>query len=346
MSARGLSQFLWALLAPLPFAFQKNRKSIAVLDFRRTRRDRHGQQPRERRRLLLLILLLGVVVILIDWARQPGTWDWFDRLAAPSAKESGGGIDSRLDSVAPRDSAADSFVMPKEHRAEKAEKNAGESRYFPGVKPEWFESIRDDTISSQGEQACTLPLSDILQKTDLEKLRKASLGRVAYAQLFRQPREYRGRLVTVSGAVHAVYRVELFENKYGIKQYYQVWLAPFDNRFNPIVIYCLDLPKGFPTGANLSEEAEVTGFFLKRWAYQATDAIRTAPTLLAKTLEWQKRPVMKQESPAGAASLFLIVAAAVVLATLAAWLIYLRTKPTRLVVPDQPPDFGNIKDLP
>jgi hypothetical protein len=312
-----------------------------VLDFRRNRTDRFGQQRRQGRRLLVtIILLLGLVIVAIDRARQPGAWAWFDSLSAPSAEESGPAIDNRLDAVAPRDSAPDSFVIPKEQRAEKA---ADQDKYFPGVKPEWFATIHDDTISSRGEQACTFALLDILQRSDLEKLRKASLGRIAYAQLFRQPNEYRGRLVTVSGRVHAVHRIELFKNEYGIKEYYQVWLAPFENRTSPIVVYCLGLPKGFPTGKKVAEEAEVTGFFLKRWAYQATDAVRTAPELLAKTLEWRKRPLMRQESPGGIGSLLLIVAAAIVVAAATAWLIYIRTRSPRLVSPDRPPGLENIR---
>jgi hypothetical protein len=312
-----------------------------MLDFRRKSRGRLGQQQRHGRRLLLVtILLSGLLIVVIDKARQPGAWNWFERLTTPSGEGQDSTIDNRLDAVAPRNTLADSFVIPKEPRAEKTPDHG---KYFPGVKPEWFAPIHDDTISSRGEQACSLALLDILQKTDLENLRKASMGRVAYAQLFRQPKEYRGRLVTVSGQVHAVYRVELSKNNYGIKAYYQVWLAPFENRTNPIVIYCLELPKGFPTGDKVREEAEITGFFLKRWAYQATDTVRTAPELLAKTLLWHKRPVMTPQSPGGIGSFLLIVVGTVLVAAVTAWLMYARTRSPRLVVPDRPPDLENIK---
>ena len=54
---------------------------------------------------------------------------------------------------------------------------------------------------------------DILNRTDPETLNKASLGPVSYAQLFRQPNQYRGRLVTVSGVVRRANRLELLPER-------------------------------------------------------------------------------------------------------------------------------------
>ena len=85
------------------------------------------------------------------------------------------------------------------------------------VPPGDFEAVCDDAPSTRDEQACSLRLLDILNRTDSETLSQASLGPVSYAQLFRQPNQYRGRLVTVSGVVHRANRVKLPPNDYGIK---------------------------------------------------------------------------------------------------------------------------------
>lgn len=289
----------------------------------------------------MAILLLGVVVVVADKARQPGVLDWFDRLVAPGTGEANGGIDNRLESTRSRE-PADSFVIQKNQAVEKS---SDDGKLFPGVKPEWFQSIRDDTISSRDEQACSLPLFDILKKTELDTLRKASVGKIAYAQLFRQPRQYRGRLVTVAGVVQSVYHVHLFPNEFGIKEYYQVWLAPFDNRFAPIVVYSLSLPKGFRTGDKIGEEVEVTGFFFKRWAYEAKDATRTAPTILAKTLEWQKRPMMKPESTGDMRLIALIVVGAALVTVLTVWFVHLRTRPARLILPEGSLDVEKLRSM-
>jgi hypothetical protein len=303
-----------------------------------------------------MILAVGVVLILLDRARQPGALGWLDALVAPADVGTGNAIDSRLAAAAPRESA-DGFVIPKTQPGEKTDQPstpASGTRFFPGVKPEWFTVIRDNTPSSQAEQSCTLPLLDILQRTDLDKLRAASVGRITYAQLFRQPGEYRGQLVTISGTIRAAHRVELPKNEYGIREYRQVWLYPIDNRFQPIVVYCLDLPKGFPTGDKVSEQGELTGFFLKRWAYSAKNDMYVAPTILAKTLDWQRRPIARQAEPVDLGWIAFAIAVAAVLAMLTAWLIYVRTRPTPPASPDRPldpdalrlMDEENLKDAP
>ncbi len=282
-------------------------------------------------------------MILIDRARDPAIWRWFDLLLSPPPGNIGNtSIDNRLETVAPTETSPDSFL------AKKPSFPAGENRE-PGKKndpspslslsPEDFDAVRDDTPSTRDEQACSLRLLDILNRTDPQTLSKASLGPVTYAQLFRQPNQYRGRLVTVSGVVRRANRVELFKNDYGIKEYYQVWLWPSDNPSAPIVVYCLHLPAGFPTGMEFAEQAELTGFFFKRWAYQAEDAIRTAPTLLAQTLQWRKRPVMTP-APAETWAIPLVVGLAALFALLAVCYVYLRTRPTRPALPDRPPDFN------
>ncbi len=195
--------------------------------------------------------------------------------------------------------------------------------YFPGVRPEMFKSIRDDSFSSQAEQSVALPLLNILNRTDPARLREASLGHVAYAQLFRQPEHYRGRLVTVSGTVRRVNPIELYPNEYGLREYYEVWLFPVDNPSTPIVIYCLYLPEGFPTGMTLAQEAEATGFFLKRWAYAAKDGFRSAPMMLARSLEWHKRPVVARAPAVDTLWITVVVAGSALTALAAAWLIFL-----------------------
>jgi hypothetical protein len=311
-----------------------------VLDFRRTNQGRNSPRPQSQKWLLRAALLLGVVLILAGWAQRPGLWKWIDGLVAPDKVGDAGDIDNRLEAVQPPE-LADGFSIPQD---KPAEKSGDAAHFYPGVKPEWFEPIRDNKPSSREEQPCTMALLNILQKTEIEKLRKASVGPTSYAQLFRQPKQYRGRLVTVSGLVRAAHRFELPKNEYGLKEYYQIWLYPFDSRATPIVVYCLELPKGFPRGKDFAEEAEITGFFFKRWAYFAGDVIRVAPTLLAKTLEWRQRPAMLPKSPDGAWATLTVVAA-MLAAMLTAWFIYLRTKPPRPALPKGLPDLDKLRRM-
>ena len=289
-----------------------------MLDFRQNSSQRTTESWQARRRLLVLILMLGIVLILMDRARDPAIRRGLSRLLFPPQGPGGGiSIDNRSTLAAQGKPLPDGLSVP------------------PGD----FEAVCDDAPSTRDEQACSLRLLDILNHTDSEALSQASLGPVSYAQLFRQPNQYRGRLVTVSGVVHRANRVELPPNDYGIKEYYQVWLWPSDNPSAPIVVYCLRLPRGFPTGMELAEQAAVTGYFFKRWAYQAHDVLRSAPELLARTLQWEQRPVMTPPQSVETWSIPLVVGVAALAALLATGIVYLRTRATRPDLTDRPPNF-------
>jgi len=98
-----------------------------------------------------------------------------------------------------------------------------------------------------------------------------------------------------------------------------------------MVVYCLRLPDGFPTGMSLSEEAEITGFFFKRWAYKAQDTMRSAPVLLARTVRWYERPEVAEEPPSSFLSLLLMIAGSAAVALAAAIYIAYRTRRGRQV---------------
>jgi hypothetical protein len=285
-----------------------------MLDFSRNSAERRQRAQYERHRLVVLLMMLGVVIVLGRKTTSTVFWTEVDRAWSPQAEGNRG------------------------------EPTVGDS-YFPGVEPDDLEAIRDDSPSLRDEQQCSLRLLDILHHTNNDALRAASLGPVSYAQLFCQPDQYRGRLVTVSGVVRRANRVPLASNSYGIKDYHQVWLWPSDSPTEPIVIYCLDLPKGFPEGTDLVEEVEVTGFFFKRWAYQAKEAIRTAPEILARTLQWRQTSSVASETPTNLTTILLAIGAAALLSLLAAWYVYARTESRQPDLPERLPNLDGLRKM-
>jgi hypothetical protein len=288
------------------------------------------------------LLTLGIVLILADRVRDPAFWRWLG-LTIPLLQGTAGskGIDNQLDAITTSKTHPDAFFSRGEHR--RAKSAISDKAYFPGVEPAELDAIRDDTPSSRDEQTVSLRLLSILKKADPDALDHASLGPVTYAQLFRQPDQYRGQVVAVSGVVRRVNPIALFPNQWQIERYYQVWLWPSDNPSSPMIVYCLQLPKGFPIGMELAEEVNVTGIFFKRCAYQAKDGLRTAPEILASTLAWRRRPALSPTPPEPWAMSLVVVAAA--LASLwAAWYIYVRTRPTPPALPDRPPQFDKIEN--
>jgi hypothetical protein len=159
----------------------------------------------------------------------------------------------------------------------------------------FLEAVADNTLYRGAEHDAWFRLLEQLKNRDAEDLRRSSVGPVSFLQLYRQPSDYRGKLVTVRGYIYLGEHVTAPENIYGIESYYIFWVRPSGAR-SPVMVYSLFVPDGFPdltkiegTGKApvLDEEVEFTGFFFKRRAYRAQDATRLAPVVLAKTPRWQ-----------------------------------------------------------
>lgn len=301
-----------------------------MLDFQRGPRPRNYLSRREQWRLLWLVLLLGLVVILALEARKPERYRWLlgegpregGSPATSGSSHAGSPIDSRLP---PRDSdeIPGTYVSPKAA----APKQRTSSRFFPGVKPGLLESIRDNKPLTPSEWDAWLSLFDVLEKTDEATLAQASSGPVSMVQLFEQSGEYRGELVTTRGTVRRANAARLPRNEYGLTAYYQTWLSPEDQPDEPMTVWCLELPKGFPLGMEIAEEAQVTGFYFKLWTYKAADGnVRRAPLLLAKTIDWRKEPPVAHSPPQGPFPLLLMFAGAALFAVLATIYVYYRTR--------------------
>jgi hypothetical protein len=198
-------------------------------------------------------------------------------------------------------------------------------------------AIRDNTVFTNSEQDAWFRLLETLQRTDVEQLERDSCGPVGFAQLYREPYAYRGRLVTVSGTVRLGYYRPAPQNIYGIAGYYMLWLRPVGST-NPIVIYSLDVPAGFPDvkaieaagrKPELHEDVEFTGYFFKRWAYRAEDGTRLAPLILAKTPRWQPSALDSRIQPEGRPSLSVLALCVSGAAVLAALFVVLATRLTQ-----------------
>ena len=315
-------------------------------DFRQQndRSERHN--PQNRRWLITLVLLLGIVVVIVDRAREPGAWRWIDRLDNVSFDLPTGGVDNRLRPDDQQVPPLDSFIIESPEDAEAAPGTGGEG-HFPGVNVELLKTVKDKTRFSSADRRSSLSLLDVLQRTGEQRLRKASEGRVTYAQLFQQPEYYRGRLVTISGTVVRANRIELPENKYDIRHYFEIVLYPNVRPLSPVLVYCLQLPEGFPSGDGLDCQAEATGFFFKLCVYRAKDALRLAPTILSKTVKWKRPPPALETPPIGCWRILWAVGVAVLSAIVVAWCVYLRTrtKPARYSLPDELPNLDSLQEM-
>ncbi len=261
---------------------------------------------REQTSLALLLVLVGLGVAL-------GYRLWHQASAIPAASSASATdhpVDTRLRTPATDVGPAVSVATPEDRSAEPLT-----GAFFAGVDPGKLASIRDDRTYLREERGAWLNLLDVLAQADPAALNKASLGRVTFAQLFAQPDVYRGKLVQVQGQVVRAQAARLAEPRGELQQYYQLWLRLDDNPHVPLVVHCLHLPADFPQGPQISEEARVTGFFYKRWAYPAQDGPRVAPLILAKDVQWMRGPAPApvDDRPQGL-SVAIVLAGAVVMA--------------------------------
>ena len=182
-------------------------------------------------------------------------------------------------------------------------------------------AIRDNTMSRIAEKGIWFRWFEKLRDADPEQLRSASAGPTGYLPLFKQSADYRGKLVTVRGTVHQAYRVPAPKNLLGIQNYYVFWLRPAGGPNSPIVVYCLETPPGFPKlkdkladggVTELHEEVEFTGYFFKRWAYQAAEDILVAPLVLAQAPRWTPPTAVAPIGPTWFALAGVVAVAAVI----------------------------------
>lgn len=302
-----------------------------MANFRRTSTTINYLGRREQRRLLMLVLALGLVVFAMQEAAKPERWHWLWQGQPPStplpANEAP--IDTRLSVDRPELDDDEILVTQPDTSADTTD-----AKYPPGVDAELLATVRDDTIFRGSEHEAWFHLFELLSSRDESQLAAESLGPLTFAQLFRQPDAYRGRLVTVSGRLRRAVWQTAPTNERGIEGYYQTWLQPDDNPADPMVIYCLKLPPGIPTGESISAEVTATGFFFKRWAYEAPGALRVAPVLLARTVQL-RAALLTGASPTSPSSLPWIVGGGLLLAVVVVYYVARieRAKPRAAVGP-------------
>jgi hypothetical protein len=157
-----------------------------------------------------------------------------------------------------------------------------------------FAAIEDGQVLRSTETEAWLRGWEILAGQSPQALEGAE-GPVSALQLSEQAAAYRGRLVSIRGVARLGYRTPARDNRCGIDQYYVLWVRGADRSDSPLVVYCRELPAGFPElalrsdqleGTRLDEHVELTGIFFKRWLYVSRGGLNSAPLVLARVTGW------------------------------------------------------------
>jgi hypothetical protein len=108
----------------------------------------------------------------------------------------------------------------------------------------------------------------------------------AYVDVFQNPEQWHGSLVSLSGHVRRVVSYQGDEKLFGGQMLHELWLYTDDSQHNPAVIVTPVLPPDFPVNAEVVDRVFVTGCFFKTYVYRADTERRIAPLLLAGRVQW------------------------------------------------------------
>lgn len=232
-------------------------------------------------RLGTLVALLGLVIAAIRTLQQPSTADKFATLFASAPQQRG---EVRQSSTAIPAVAVEEFAedVPLQVSTE----SIVSTNQTDAPEPEFanfdLSVIRDNTYFRPEESAAWFGILQSLNKQQEEGIRQQSVGSVTYAQLLQQPNVYRGKVVTIRGTVVREERMDAPANDVGIRQYHRLTIRPQGGGVWPFVVYCLELPNGFPPGNDLRLAVSIHGVFFKNWSYAWQDGLGLAPVVLAK----------------------------------------------------------------
>lgn len=234
------------------------------------------------------------------------------------------------------------FSLGVEMRGQEVDRST--SPLTTDLEPSWLEAtmhpqtgllsrnVRSDEAAGYFailNHARQLPLADLksganlFQQERLDKIRndpnfrfyfqKRDAEFPTFADLFRHPEAYHGKLVTFHGHLRRLVSSPAGETPHDLQQLHEAWLYVEDAQQNPVVVVCTELPVNIPTGTDiLVDFVSVTGYFFKKYGYEdRSGQLRFAPLILAQRLEWTPRSTRDESfSRRGLFALTLGIAAA------------------------------------
>ena len=263
----------------------------------------------------MLLLMLGVVILLMRQLQQPATVELLGRVFSPPP--------GKVSDVQPSE----------EQRNADAPLHDSTAKPLVNLEDDAWNVVKDNAIFSNAEREAWLRTLEAAKHSSSAELARHSVGDVTYAQLVDQPNVYRGRSVRVRGRVLEESRERPAENALGISEYHRLVLAPFGGGQWPIIVYCLELPAGFPRGRGLKEDLVVDGLFFKTWSYPYDGGMGLAPVLVTSTLQWtapKVAAVLDEQPPTLTGLMIGGIAAGAAAALFVAWTVF-QTRRRRVI---------------
>lgn len=288
-------------------------------------RRRNSGAGRQRWRLWMLLVALGLVLVTMR------------KLNSPNTARRLGQIFGAPEVATQQQQPVHQFVLGGGEKIKPpviaAEKNAAEKNIVGEDASDALSLVKDNTYFRPAESEAWFGLFGRLQEMNAQQLSEEGLGEVTYVQLLEQPEFYRGRVVTVRGTLRREEVERPAENTLGIETYHRLVIQPRGGGHWPFVVYCLELPSGFPRGEDLQAPIAVTGFFFKNWSYAWQEGLGIAPVVLASHVDWQPTVVAPVRRAPSGQNLTTAIVAACLFAALTVYLVLRNTRRPRHTSP-------------
>lgn len=228
-------------------------------------------------------------------------------------------------------------------------------RLFQGLDEESLDSVKDNAPVKAKETQTAMKIWNQLHSMELTAIRNQCLGRVLFAQYFKQPETYRGNLLRIKGTIRLAVskkiptvlqkgteaaKKETDDPNYGydFDHFYELWIQPDDNLHDPVLVNTLEVPEDLPIDREIQVPVVIDGVFFKLYLYESsTGEMLSTPMFYAKAPDWT-RPVPETSQTASgtdgtkapmSSRLFLtiILSGAFLCTGIILYVIYLNTRP-------------------
>ncbi len=258
---------------------------------------------------MMLVGSLLLVVVLIVRAADPDTWRWIIPPGGGSqGREKRAEADfTRQDVRVQRKAVAADNGVEGEFRVvankrpvtpytlgDKGKKESGKDRADLWASPEALAAVEDNSPFRANGFEAWKQIRDRLRETTRAELASEKAPLVQFGQLFQQSELYRGRLVTISGTIRRCVKVPPNKLDDESGEMWQLWVFGGSDNF-PMVVYCLDLPEGFPVADQMAQRATLQAVYFKKWVHPAKGGATTSPLLLAKTFDYEAPASMARD---------------------------------------------------
>ncbi len=254
-------------------------------------------------RLLAGLLMLALLLLLFNRLRNPDMWTWFAP-NAPSSTAAGKTEDAKGSPTAAairaatdepqstprstgqtREKTPSESPPPRDLDKEATDQDPDEAREAAME----YQAITDGTLELQREEMVHYNrIVRWVQNQSFDTLLHRARSDLIFRQLYQSPDKYRGKLVALDLNVRQV--LDVGESENGVQLWEVVGWTTESNAWLYWTIV-LDLPKGMPTGPNVSERARFVGYLFKLQGYHEAGAKPNAPPLKAPLLigrlEWK-----------------------------------------------------------